>query len=231
MSGHDVAVDREAWNQRYAASELVWTARPSRYMEAEVAPLVPRRALDVACGEGRNAVWLAEHGWQVTGVDFSDVALAKARQLAAERGVSVAWVCADVRQFVPPSRAFDLVAVLYLHLQAPERRDVLARAADALAPGGMLLVLGHDASNPEEGYGGPQDPAILFTPDDIATELPGLVVERAERVRRPIASVEGDVYAIDAMVRARRGAQPRAGMTAPSGRPRSCDRRHGSRPP
>jgi SAM-dependent methyltransferase len=199
-------VDRQAWNRRYAGSELLWTARPSRYLEAEVAPLPPARALDMACGEGRNAVWLAERGWQVTGVDFSDVALAKARRLAGERGVSVAWVCADVRRFVPPSRAFDLVAVLYLHLPAPERRDVLARAADALAPGGVLLVLGHDASNPEEGYGGPQDPAILFTPEEIASELSGLVVERAERVRRPIPSVEGDVHAIDAIVRATREA-------------------------
>ena len=211
MSSHDVAVDREAWNRRYAGSELLWTARPNRCLEAEIASLPPGRALDVACGEGRNAVWLAERGWQVTGVDFSDVALAKARRLAGDRGVSVAWLCADVRQFVPPSRAFDLVAVLYLHLTAPERRDVLAGAADALAPGGVLLVLGHDASNPAEGYGGPQDRAILFTPEDIVTELPGLAVERAERVRRAVASVEGDVHAIDAIVRARRRRIPAPG--------------------
>ncbi len=201
-------VDREAWNHRYAGSELLWSARPNRCLQAEVEHLPPGRALDVACGEGRNAVWLAERGWKVTGVDFSDVALAKGRQLAGERGVSVAWVCADVRQFVAPAAAFDLVAVLYLHLPARERREALARAAEALAPGGVLLVLGHDASNPAEGYGGPQDPAILFTPDDVVSELPGLAIQRAERVRRPIASVDGEVHAIDALVRATRRHSP-----------------------
>ena len=78
---------REDWNTRYAQKELVWTAEPNRAFAAEVSGLAPGRALDVACGEGRNAVWLAERGWQVTGVDFSEVALEKAATLAASRGV------------------------------------------------------------------------------------------------------------------------------------------------
>jgi 2-polyprenyl-3-methyl-5-hydroxy-6-metoxy-1,4-benzoquinol methylase len=109
---------REDWNARYAQKELLWTAEPNRLLAAEVASLEPGRALDVACGEGRNAVWLAERGWRVTGVDFADVALTKAAELAAARGVEVEWVPADVLEYEPPARSFDLVVVLYLQLPA-----------------------------------------------------------------------------------------------------------------
>ena len=197
-------MDREQWNTRYAGSGLVWTAEANRFLVAEVADLEPGRALDVACGEGRNAVWLAERGWEVTAVDFSAVGLAKASKLADERGVGAEWIEADLLEFVPRPGAFDLVAVLYLHLPAGARGVVLARAAAAVAPGGRLLVVGHDASNLTDGCGGPQDPAILFTPSDVAGELPGLRIERAERVRRPVAAADGDAHAIDALVRATR---------------------------
>src|SRR5687768_6279671 len=125
-------MDSDAWDERYAGTELVWTAEPNRFLAAEVGGLTPGRALDVACGEGRNAVWLASLGWTVTGVDFSPVGLDKARRLAQERGVSVEWVTADVTTYEPPAGAFDLVVVLYLHLPAPALAVVLARAAHAL---------------------------------------------------------------------------------------------------
>jgi SAM-dependent methyltransferase len=197
-------VDREQWNERYAGSELIWTANANRFLVEEVAGLTPGRALDLGCGEGRNAVWLAERGWDVTGVDFSDVGLSKAARLAAERDIEVAWIEADLLEFIPEPGGFELVAALYLHRTAPELRKIMARAAAAVAPGGVLLVVGHDASNPTEGYGGPQDPAILFTPGEVAAALPGLTVERAERVRRPVASPQGEANAIDALVRATR---------------------------
>ncbi len=201
----DVAVDRQGWNQRYEGRELLWSARANRFLTAAAAEIAPGRALDVACGEGRNAVWLAERGWQVTGIDFSDVGLGKAAELAEQRGVTVEWVCADLHEYAPPAEAFDLVAILYLHLSADGRRRVLEQAARAVAPDGVLLVVGHDASNPADGYGGPQDPAILFTPDAVAAELPGLSVQRAERVLRPVATLQGEVHAIDAIVRATKG--------------------------
>ena len=194
---------REDWNERYAQKELVWTAEPNRRFAAEVEGLEPGRALDLACGEGRNAVWLAERGWRVTGVDFADVALAKARRLAAARGVEVEWVDADVRVWEPPAGAFDLVVLLYLQLPAHERRAVHGRAAAAVARGGTLLVVAHHATNPAEGYGGPKDPAVLFTEDDVAAEVPGLEVVRAERVRRPVATPDGgEEVALDVLVRA-----------------------------
>lgn len=197
-------MDRKHWNRRYAGSELVWTASANRFLVAEVADLSAGRALDLACGEGRNAVWLAEHDWEVTGVDFADVGLAKAATLAGERNVEVEWVEADLLEYVPEPNAFALVAVLYLHVVAAQRRRILARAADALAPGGVLLVIGHDSSNPEQGRGGPQDPAILFTAAEVAAELPDLTVERAETVRRAVGPPDEEAYAIDALVRATR---------------------------
>ncbi|MEZ5101876.1 MAG: class I SAM-dependent methyltransferase [Thermoleophilia bacterium] len=199
-------MDRDDWDRRYEGTELLWTATPNRFLVQEVEGLVPGRALDLACGEGRNAVWLAEQGWQVTGADFSPVALGKAARLAEARGVAVEWVEADATAWEPPVAAFDLVCVLYLQLPADERRLALANAARAVAPGGTLLVVGHDLANLEQGVGGPSSPAVLITADAVAGELAGLVVERAGTVLRPVEVEGGTRDAIDTLVRARRAA-------------------------
>ena len=195
-------MDKDGWDRRYAGSELIWTAEANRFLAAEAVDLPAGRALDLACGEGRNAVWLAERGWDVTGVDFSQVGLDKGERLALERGVSVSWLQADVVEWVPPQEAFELVAILYLHLDKAATRDVLRRAAGAVAPGGTLLVVGHDPTNVDAGHGGPQNPAILMAPDEIVAALDGLRIERAERVLRPVPAAGEDVHAIDALVRA-----------------------------
>ncbi len=197
---------REDWNERYARKELVWTAEPNRRFAAEVEGLGPGRALDLACGEGRNAVWLAERGWRVTGVDFSDVALAKAAELAASRGADVEWVVADVLDHRPEARAFDLVAVLYLQLPRDELLHALETAAGAVAPGGTMLVLGHDTTNLTHGHGGPKDASVLYTAVDVVPALGELVVERAEAVERTVPLADGETVAIDAFVRAHRAA-------------------------
>jgi len=192
---------REDWNAKHGEAGLLFGAEPNRFLVAEVEGLPPGRALDLACGSGRNAVWLARQGWSVVAADFSDVALDQARALAAERGVEVEWVEADLREWKPPARAFDLVVALYLQLPAEELRPIARSAAEAVAEGGTLLVVGHHADNLASGSGGPKDPRVLFTPEDVAAELDGLEIEKAEAVLRP---VEGDRDAIDALVRARR---------------------------
>jgi SAM-dependent methyltransferase len=197
-------MEREDWNRKYGEAGRLFGAEPNRFLVAEVEALEPGRALDLACGAGRNSVWLAGRGWTVTGADFSDVALENARGLAAERGVEVEWVQADLREWEPPERAFELVVVLYLQVPAAERRAMLGRAAAAVADGGVLLVVGHDLQNLNGGWGGPKDPAVLFTPEDVVAEVPGLVVEKAERVLRPVETEDGEAQAIDALVRARR---------------------------
>jgi SAM-dependent methyltransferase len=195
-------VKRERWNERYAAVENLWSAKPNRFLVAEVSELAPGRALDLACGEGQNGVWLAGLGWDVVGVDFSDVAIAKGRERAAGDGIDIDLLVDDLLEYEPEPSAFDLVLLLYFHLPPDELRVVLTRAAAALAPGGTLLVIGHDRTNIEHGVGGPSDPTIQYTPDEIAAELPGLEIVKAERVYRDVAGEDRD--AIDALVRARR---------------------------
>ncbi len=193
-------MQREDWDRRYLERGLLWSADPNRFLVAEVGDLPPGRALDLACGEGRNALWLAELGWRVTGVDYSEVAIAKARDRADAEGTGVEFVCADLLDYEPEESAFDLVVVLYLQLPAAERRAVLGRAKTALAPGGTVLVVGHDLTNMSEGVGGPSDPGVLYTPDDLVADLSGLEVQKAERVLRDVDGA--DRPAIDALVRA-----------------------------
>ena len=122
---------RDDWNARYAQKELLWTAAPNRRFAEEVAGLAPGRALDLACGEGRNAVWLAERGWEVIGVDFSDVALAKATELAANRGVEVDWVVADVLDEDPVA---DAAAKTVRPESLPGARPQPACRRESIAP-------------------------------------------------------------------------------------------------
>ncbi|MGD1011615.1 MAG: class I SAM-dependent methyltransferase [Acidimicrobiales bacterium] len=197
---------REHWDERYGTEELVWKAEPNRFLVEELQSLAPGRALDIACGEGRNSLWLASRGWRVTGIDFSAVGLAKARQMAAARQVEVTFIEADVLDWEPPEASFDLVVLFYLHLPSEQRRRVLANAATSLAVGGTALIVGHDTTNLVHGTGGPQDPTLLYGPEEIAGELPGLRVERAARVTRVVATESGEVSAIDALVRAVRPA-------------------------
>ncbi len=195
-------MDSLSWDERYGGEGFVWKTEPNQFLVAEVADLPPGKALDIACGEGRNAVWLAGRGWEVTGVDFSPVGLAKGRRLAMEHGVEVNWVEADVVEWDPPAATFDLVVVLYLHLPSDDRHRVMAHAQDALAEGGTLLVVGHDTTNLTDGYGGPQDPTVLFTPEQVASDLAGLRIVRADHMRRGVDTDQGQRVAVDALVRA-----------------------------
>lgn len=199
-------MDSAGWDRRYAENELLWGSRPNRFLEQGVTGLSPGRAIDLACGQGRNAVWLAENGWEVTGVDFSPVAVEQAQQLAVERGVAVQWVVADLLDYRPEPQAYDLAVIFYLQVAAEERAQIVRAAADGVGADGTFLLVGHDAENLEHGHGGPQDPARLYGPDDVANDLAGtgLRVERAETVRRPVETPEGERVALDALVRARR---------------------------
>jgi SAM-dependent methyltransferase len=199
-------MDRDDWDERYRSAELVWTATPNRFLVSEVAGLRPGRALDLAAGEGRNAVWLAEQGWVATAVDYSSVAMEKARELAASRGVAIETVVGDATEPLPGGPTFDLVVVAYLQLAEPERAAAMRNAAAAVAPGGTLVVIAHDESNLGQGYGGPRDPAVLTGPEAVAAALDGFEIEKADRVERPVDTADGPRVAIDHVVRARRPA-------------------------
>lgn len=196
-------MDRNDWNDRYAETDLLWSAAPNRFFAAETEGLVPGRALDLACGEGRNATWLAEHGWDVTAIDFSEVAIDKARAIAERRGVTVQWKVADVLGVELAVAAFDLVAVCYLQLPAAERDPLWRRAAQAVAPGGTLVVIGHDSRNLTDGYGGPQSEDVLYTAEDVIAQLEPLTIDHGGEALRAIETeTEETVYAIDCVVRA-----------------------------
>ncbi len=207
MSSDQSASERAMWNTRYGEKDFVWTVTANRFLVAEAANLKPGRALDLAAGEARNAVWLAEQGWTALAVDFSDVGLEKGRQLAAARKVEdrVAFEVADLRDYVPETGAFDLVAIFYLQIPQAALAPILKRAAQAVAPGGTLLLVAHDSSNLADGYGGPQNPDMLYTAAEVAAALGGVLeIEKAGPVDRPVETDSGTRTAIDCLVRARR---------------------------
>ena len=199
-------MNRDDWNARYRTDELVWSGEANRFVVAECASLPVGRMLDLAAGEGRNAVWFAQQGWQATAVDFSEVAMAKAARLAADRGVELRTVTADVTTFEPEPAAFDLVLVAYLQVPEADRVAALGHAARALAAGGTLLVVAHDRSNLDGGWGGPRDPSVQATPGEVRAVLEGLGLDvtKAERVERPVETPEGPRVAFDHVVVARR---------------------------
>jgi SAM-dependent methyltransferase len=202
-------VDSQHWDERYSGTDFVPNTRPNQFVAAELAGLAPGRALDLAAGAGRNTVWLAERGWRVTAVDFSRVGLDNGRKLSAARGVDEAqvdWIVADLGDYEPEPGAYDLALVSYLQVPPQLRATVLARAAAALVPGGTAFVIGHDLTNLTEGVGGPQDPEVLYTPEAIRAELPGLRILRAERVQRTVEQDGGAATAVDTLVRAVREA-------------------------
>ncbi len=193
------------WNDRYRGSELVWSTGPNQFVEAVCSDLSPGRAIDLAAGEGRNAIWLAERGWDATAIDFSDVAVDKAKELADRRGVTIHAQVADLNEYVPEAGAFDLVVVAYLQLPDDQLTPILHRAEAAVAPGGTFLLISHDLSNLDGGHGGPKQPEVLTTPDQVVAAIgDALTVRRADVVERLVTTDEGERTALDTLVLARR---------------------------
>lgn len=185
--------DADHWDQRYAETDRLWSATPNATIASVVAALPPGRALDLGAGEGRHSVWLARQGWKVTAVDFSRVGIARGRSEAPD--LDVEWVVDDVRTWRPRA-SFDLVLIAYLHLAD----DVFGRVAGWVSPGGRLVVLGHSLRNLTDGVGGPQDPRLLHTEDQLSAAAAGLRIEQLTEILRP--TPDGD--AIDLLLVARR---------------------------
>lgn len=178
---------RLGWDERHRAGDFEGEG-PNPTLVNGVTGLTVGTALELAAGSGTNAVWLATQGWRTTAVDWSPVGLANGRAKADAAGVEVEWLERDLFAWAPAAGTFDLVVIVYLHVPPEERLAIYPRAAAAIAPGGHLLIVGHDKINATEGQGGPPDSVRLFTADEIAAEIlaadPSLVVERAEVVRR-----------------------------------------------
>lgn len=201
-------MDATDWDARYAGSDLVWSTGPNVWVRELCAPLAPGRALDLAAGEGRNALWLVEQGWTVTAADYSSVAVLRVREIAEQRLDQAArsrleTVVADATH-PAPGTAYDLVLFSYLHLPREEWERAVAAGVDATAVGGVVLVVAHARRNLTEGVGGPQDPAILLDPEDVLASVAHLPVA-VELAQLRAREVEGEPRpALDTVVRLRR---------------------------
>lgn len=183
-----------AWNERYSTRGMVWGKGPNQFVAEFAADLEPCRVLDLGCGQGRNAVWLAGRGHKVTGVDLSEVGIADARAWAAEAGARATFLVADAAEdWTPPAGGFDLVLLSYLQLPAERRRTVHAKAARALAPGGRVFLIAHHSDNIAHGAGGPPYPEVLFNESDLAADFAGLEILRNEKVFRAVEGEDGSV--------------------------------------
>ncbi|ADU49950.1 class I SAM-dependent methyltransferase [Intrasporangium calvum] len=204
-------MDAKDWDERYATADLVWSAEPNRFVEEIVAPLTAGTAIDIAAGEGRNAIWLAQQGWTVTATDYSSVAVERMRAradalLGAEAGRLTPLV-ADATVPAPGGpAAYDLALFCYLQLPASELRVALRHGVEAVRPGGRVLVVGHAGRNLAEGWGGPSSRDVLYDPDEVVDAVDGLpvVVEHAGIRVRPVETEEGPREALDTVVVLRR---------------------------
>jgi len=196
-------MDSAQWDDRYSTKELIWTGRANQFVEAHLTDLAPGTAIDLGAGEGRNAVWLASRGWTVTAVDFSQVGLDKAQQLASEHGADIVTVQADATTWQPDDPV-DLVVLSYLQLPSDQQRIVLEHTATWLAPGGTLFVIAHDRSNVDRGHGGPPSAAVCYSVADTVAALAGLDVTTAEVAERHVETDDGTKVALDTLVIAQR---------------------------
>lgn len=165
------AMDAQFWDEMYRSRDQVFSGDPNGVLVTEVTGLPPGQALDVGCGEGADALWLARHGWQVTAVDISTTALQRAAAAAVDSEGRVAWTRADLTITPPPADAFDLVSVQYFPLSLQPDHAALRGLLNAVVPGGTLLFASHDLADlsprPEQGF----DPGDYYQPDDIAKLL------------------------------------------------------------
>ncbi len=199
---HDVGVDREDWDRRYSTDELVWHAEPNRFVVEHLADLAPGTAIDLAGGEGRNAVWLAERGWRVAIVDFSDVGLGKAARLAHQRGIDIETVPADALTW-RPDHPVDLVVIAYFQLPSDLQGPMLERAVTWLAPGGTIFIAAHDRSNVTDGHGGPPSADVCYDLERTVAALDGTDVVHAAVERREVVTDDRPRTALDTVVVAR----------------------------
>lgn len=191
-------MDAAEWDERYRSHEHLWSVTPNLFVADRLGGVPPGRGLDLAAGEGRNAIWLASLGWEMTAVDFSEVAINKGKAQSDD----VEFLIADVRTW-ETEQSFDLVLIAYLHLDSGDYETIVRRARDWLAPGGELFLIGHDVSNITDGWGGPQYPELLWDVSEVLGWLDGLVIVEAVVVNRPVDTDEGRKYARDTLVRAR----------------------------
>lgn len=207
-------MDADFWDLRYRESERIWSGAPNPQLVAEAATLTPGTALDAGCGEGADALWLAERGWRVTAVDFAESALDKGEAAANRQGLAdrITWLCEDLTTWLS-DQEFDLVSVQFLHLEPSLRDQGIRNLAELVAPGGSLLVVGHHRRDLKTHTGHERHADMLFNPEDIEEllEPDEWRFEVCEARERVVTDGDGKPFTyIDTVVRAVRGGESTA---------------------
>jgi SAM-dependent methyltransferase len=203
MHEHDAA----EWNARYSEHDgAMWSGRPNGRLVAEVADLAPGRALDVGCGEGADAIWLARRGWTVTAIDISDLAVRRAREAAERAGATVEWVCGDALRTPFPARSFDLVSLQYPALPKAAGEPAVRTLLDAVRPGGLLLAVYHDLDDEHREHMKERgtDPADYVGADDLRRLLSDGFAIELDAVEPRLDPPPGTPHVGDVVLRARR---------------------------
>jgi SAM-dependent methyltransferase len=207
----DAATSEAFWDQRYRSSSTLWSGQANPQLVTEASDLSPGSALDVGCGEGADAIWLAERGWRVTAVDVSTVALergaAHAHDVSAEVAQRITWLREDLVEWVPSAASYDLVSAQFMHVPKVQREVLHGRLAGSVAPGGTLLVVGHHPSDLQTTAPRPSVPGLLFTSSEVAESLvkEQWIIAVDEARARQTLDPEGRAITVhDAVFRARR---------------------------
>ncbi len=210
---HDESIQftPEFWDDRYRSAGQLWSGQPNGQLVAQTADLAPGQALDAGCGEGGDAIWLSRHGWTVTAVDVSAVALARAAACAATAGDEIAgritWQRQDLRSWAPAPRRFDLVSAQFMHLEGPELEALHVRLAAAVRPGATLLVVAHHPDDmPADAYLAAR-PGMFRSAEQVAASLdPGeWEIHVASAIGRSATDPDGQAVTVrDTVLRATR---------------------------
>jgi SAM-dependent methyltransferase len=196
----------DEWDARYRERDAMWSGQPNGRLVAEVSDVAPGRALDVGCGEGADAIWLAGQGWTVTAIDVSDVAIQRARAAAERMGAAVEWMSGDVLHTAWPAGAFDLISMQYPALAKAAGERALRSLFGAVAPGGLLLAVYHDLDDGHREHMKARgvDPADYFGIDDVAHVLADDFTIEFHSVEARVDPPPGTPHIADAVLRARR---------------------------
>lgn len=197
-------MDAQFWDNRYQEFDgHMWSGEPNGALVTEVTALPPGRALDLGCGEGGDALWLAGRGWQVTATDISQVALDRAARL--EGASAVTWVRTDVAVTPPAAGAYDLVTAQYFPILRQPDHETLRGVLAAVAPGGTLLFVGHDLTGHEEHLAQADfDPTAFYEPAEVATLLTDGWTIEVNEIRPREHTPAGNPHVNDIVLRARR---------------------------